>query len=93
MRDTGWVSQLAARALLILFIIVPRTALLFNRKASCLDCPIALASTECGEADDAGVPGAPFTQTRPRNHLARGGEHGALPGSGVIADAWLSTFR
>jgi hypothetical protein len=34
MRDTGWVSQLAARALFVLFIIVPLMALLFDRKAS-----------------------------------------------------------
>jgi hypothetical protein len=34
MRNTGRVSQLAARALLVLFILVPLTALLFDRKAS-----------------------------------------------------------
>ncbi|MFI5087564.1 MAG: hypothetical protein ACHP7I_04160 [Terriglobales bacterium] len=34
MRHRGGVSQLAARALLVLFILVPSTALLFDRKAS-----------------------------------------------------------
>ena len=34
MRHTGGVSQLAARALLVLFILVPPTALLIDRKAS-----------------------------------------------------------
>jgi hypothetical protein len=34
MRNTGRVSQLAARALLVLFILVPSTALLTARKAS-----------------------------------------------------------
>jgi hypothetical protein len=34
MRKTGRVSRLAARALLVLFVIVPLTALLFDRKTS-----------------------------------------------------------
>lgn len=34
MRKTGRVSQLAARALLVLFILVPPTAMLFDRRAS-----------------------------------------------------------
>lgn len=34
MRSTGRVSQLAARALLVLFILVPSTALLTDRKMS-----------------------------------------------------------
>jgi len=34
MRSTGRVSQLAARALLVLFILVPCTALLTDRKMS-----------------------------------------------------------